>query len=693
MKIQDVTKNAPLLLCGIAVVILGLIFSFGYMSFEAESPTETAQAEPANFSENGNSSRTRNGRLSGNSGTPEKNRVGQNQSTGTLQGFSEGKNGDMLRAAGNFQIKGYVVNHRGEAVAGATICLLPYDQGDNPTVLRTTTSDANGTFVLDKIDDSKGNQYTVIATAPGYAPDESGYAGHQSVELRLTLRPGSTVKGMVVDAITSQPLAGAKVFYKHIYPPIQMTTGPDGLFQFENAPNYITMIFAQKDGYILQDSDSSLTRKVNRHSYKGPRSLLVKSDGSTSEMLPNVNFDYFILPLVPGGCSVRGIVVDAGNKPVAGAKVRLQPKFWEGGNGRFYKLIGPTKEDGAFEFKNLSPIQFELSAIKGMEGEKVVVDFGLNANQEGIKLTVPTTVMVHGKVVEVGNHKPVPGTKIGYDSYAGRKDVISDDKGEFFFRTMAIDNSYTIYVEAEGIAPTETEDVSTTQVARTIVRKLPKGAGSDDVTIKLVSTPSISGKVLGMLPYGDGGAPRRNVTVKAIHQVEGGKTYTEETRTNDSGDYYFNLPLKSNGLRSIVMAKGFNSEDAQTVTRKEKQTIVNLSMGQSAFQGILVLSDNSPLRGVPVRLTYIDSQSDLKLFSDKKNTYENGSFFFSIGKDMDAVLTFQMPGGQVLEQMINGNKSKGTKTTFVYDPTNKSMNATTAVIPKRDNSKVYLLAD
>lgn len=60
---------------------------------------------------------------------------------------------------------------------------------------------------------------------------------------------------------------------------------------------------------------------------------------------------------------------------------------------------------------------------------------------------------------------------------------------------------------------------------------------------------------------------------------------------------------------------------------------------------------------------------------------------------MDAVLTFQMPGGQVLEQMINGNKSKGTKTTFVYDPTNKSMNATTAVIPKRDNSKVYLLAD
>ena len=121
MKIQDVTKNAHLLLCGIAVVILGLIFSFGYMSFEAESPTETAQAEPANFSENGNSSRTRNGRLSGNSGTPEKNRVGQNQSTGTLQGFMEGKSGDKLRAAGNSQIKGIVRNSQKEVIPGATV--------------------------------------------------------------------------------------------------------------------------------------------------------------------------------------------------------------------------------------------------------------------------------------------------------------------------------------------------------------------------------------------------------------------------------------------------------------------------------------------------------------------------------------------------------------------------------------------
>jgi len=474
--------------------------------------------------------------------------------------------------------------------------------------------------------------------------------------ISIFIEPGSPVKGKVVDAITSQPLSGARVYFQYYYPFIQTVTGQDGRFHFENAPD--DDIVAEKEGYVRKKvftmSDSSHGRVV----------------AMSRVSIEKHRIDELIIPLEPIACSIRGTVVNSANQPVAGAKVRIKPKESSDQYGAHVREIGPTKEDGVFEIRNLPPGQFRLAALKGRQGKGVAVDLKPHENKTDVRLVVPNTIMVSGKVISADNNNPMPGITIGYDGFAERSTVVTDNRGEFYFQTI-VDDQYKIIVEAEGLVPTESGDLSGTHGGQTIVRKLPKGAGSDDVVIKLVSTSSISGIVTN-----EYGSLCKFTSVRAIHQIDNGASYYEEITTNHLGEYCFNLPqTKSSGLRSIVIAEQvYGPQGVKAVTRTEKQTRVNLQMKGTLFRGQLVLSDESPLQGVSVQVYYIDSQSGIKILAGSRSTNDAGSMSFELNSEVNALFTFHLPDGQVIDQLIDGSQPTGkTGVAFVYDPLKKSI--------------------
>ena len=140
-------SNANLLWIVVAgVVLVGMIFAFNNLGktqkIQAEDESETTEV-----TEDFQSSRSsRNSRFRGtrNSGISHRTRSHSSMSTATVRGFNEGKSGDMLRAAGDAFVYGLVTNEEGAALPGATIYALMSPITDNPTVLRTVTSDYQG---------------------------------------------------------------------------------------------------------------------------------------------------------------------------------------------------------------------------------------------------------------------------------------------------------------------------------------------------------------------------------------------------------------------------------------------------------------------------------------------------------------------------------------------------------------------
>jgi len=114
---------------------------------------------------------------------------------------------------GQAHIAGRVLDDAGEPVDDALVtCRFMSERpGTGEGEVRSSSqavSDDEGRFTLDDLDEG---QYMVMATRAGYAPArvELVAAGTEDLELRLS--DGASLRGQVVDAETSEPLAGFSV--------------------------------------------------------------------------------------------------------------------------------------------------------------------------------------------------------------------------------------------------------------------------------------------------------------------------------------------------------------------------------------------------------------------------------------------------------------------------------------------------
>jgi protocatechuate 3,4-dioxygenase beta subunit len=248
-------------------------------------------------------------------------------------------------AAPSPRLAGTVVDGKGAPVPGAEVRLLGWSGKvqDLREQARTRAS-TDGTFLFSGL---PAGTYDLLAMAPGFAPERlSVPVSESAVLVRLVLRPGRTVTGLVVDGL-GVPVAGARIELTRVRTTSMLpldgeqgfyhaATGADGRFELPGVPAGQFKMEVRAEGFAPLNSP-------------GPH-LPAGEEGRA---------DLGTLTL-ERGAALTGQVSDSAGKPVPDAEVWLVP--YEIRNSDLdwsdYYRKGPaarTDADGAFEIPDLDP--------------------------------------------------------------------------------------------------------------------------------------------------------------------------------------------------------------------------------------------------------------------------------------------------------------------------------------------------
>lgn len=167
-----------------------------------------------------------------------------------------------LRLGGGSGLVGRVVDSRGQAVDGVRVSALTGARGRNAAASDGAGAAADPRDGRFHIAVGRPGIWSVVAGAPGFAPAESArfevLAGRIVDVGTLVLRPGARIVGLVVDAETRAPLAGAKVSAQgsDARGPTGEggggATGADGRFSIDRLPPRRMSLQVSADGHRMR---------------------------------------------------------------------------------------------------------------------------------------------------------------------------------------------------------------------------------------------------------------------------------------------------------------------------------------------------------------------------------------------------------------------------------------------------------
>jgi beta-lactamase regulating signal transducer with metallopeptidase domain/protocatechuate 3,4-dioxygenase beta subunit len=280
-------------------------------------------------------------------------------------------------------LEGTVRDEAGKPVAGAEISVFPADfNGEQIEYLKT---DGAGKYRFDYLPVTKG--LMLMLSRDGYADMreavtlEAGAAAARSLDLVLKQRPhGGTVRGVVTDK-DGKPIAGAAVRNdgRSSRDFRTATTDANGKFTVDN-------VFEGSVGYevILKAQDFAPQRVAFK---PGTR----EEPGEVA------------VALAPGH-RVRGRVVDAAGKPIAG--VRIASSDGNRGGGFNFGQTGTTDAAGRFAFDSLptdAPFDFSKMGYSELEDQQLALD-----GAEEVVVTLESAAVIRGRVVDAATGEPVP---------------------------------------------------------------------------------------------------------------------------------------------------------------------------------------------------------------------------------------------------------------------------------------------
>jgi hypothetical protein len=295
----------------------------------------------------------------------------------------------------------------GEPVAGATVVLK------DAAFQHETTTDAEGRYVLSPLPPTinawAGHQLIVAAAAFRRA-DRTGLllAGGKDYEIDVALVKGATLAGRVADARTLGPVKGAVV--AEGWEPWDKTAraGEDGAYRLENVDVRPNLVFqARAEGYLPQARQSAGTDRLD--------------------------FD------LEASLCVEGRVLDATDRPLAGARVRLHRIRFagdaQGGDVVVHSFGGPfgspseppgattttTGADGTFRFADVAPgevgiVAFHRDTAPAEKGPLTVPVGG--PAPPPVDVTMPRGFSVEG-VVRDGAGEPIPSVRVQMSQWGG----------------------------------------------------------------------------------------------------------------------------------------------------------------------------------------------------------------------------------------------------------------------------------
>jgi len=192
----------------------------------------------------------------------------------------------------------------------AALLALPYFHSSKPAVAGSLTEDL---------------KFSASSSFPQYANDGK-----------------YTLRGTVVNSVTSEPIRGALVQI-YINGQSSMLTGPDGKFQFDGLLSGETSITVRKPGFFSEnDFQSGMQRQGRATIGRGSSPLVLK--------------------LIPEG-AIYGRISEENGEPIEGLPVALLEQSLQNGRKVWQQRFGgQTDEDGNFRIPELPPGNYFLSA-------------------------------------------------------------------------------------------------------------------------------------------------------------------------------------------------------------------------------------------------------------------------------------------------------------------------------------------
>jgi RNA polymerase sigma factor (sigma-70 family) len=283
---------------------------------------------------------------------------------------------------------------------------------------------------------------------PGKAVIQAG----RRAEVSIPVGPAVRVQGSVRERGTGKPVAGAAVLvgYGNDNAIEEVVTDAQGRYEFLAPPGSVYVIPGLPRGY------SPPTQRDPRQDLQG-----TVPEGARQHTLPAIELTPAIV--------VRGTVVDADGKPVAGAQVRAMgmAQSHQFGNFDLSDRIVSTNARGEFAFDEVSPAT-ELRLTVKHQGAFLAQALTVKGEQKqplALPISPAHAARLTGRLVDTAG-KPVPnaelevwhrpwmpppneGTphKVAFD---GKPALRSDAAGKFETPPLVPDGEYRIEVRAEG---------------------------------------------------------------------------------------------------------------------------------------------------------------------------------------------------------------------------------------------------
>ncbi len=481
------------------------------------------------------------------------------------------------------RVSGRVVDSTGDPIEGAGVRALPEGLGGSggrrPGNFHRAASDAGGRFEL--LDVEPGT-VTMAAQAEGYQETRlSGLVAPAGGELRdveLVLRPGATVRGVVLDA-GGEPVAGAQVRIS--------ATGGSG----------------RPEGFTLADGDGRFElagvglgrRTVTASSEDGrevSKSLEVEAGTQSVELR------------LAGGVEVSGRVVDAAGLGVAGAVVSLEPAsptvVWYGASSEAVSSAG-----GAFTLAGVPAGNYRLQAARK--------GFARTAGEEPIEVA---SSPIAGLEIRLDPGTALSGRILGLELddlaqvevRAGRTTGEVDFEGAYRIEHVA-PGEVTVLAGIPGSGRQITERVTVEPGAGEVVLDLEFGSGY-----------VLTGRVV------TGEEPVAGATVR----LYGATVSTRGTATTDAEGRFRIEGLKAGGYQLWVRSydSGVEHQDHLEL-QADDDVLIQIGTGRVAGQ-VRESESGDGVEGVTLMLVGADLEGPMRGFGGKSATSDSrGRFSFA----------------------------------------------------------------
>jgi protocatechuate 3,4-dioxygenase beta subunit len=416
------------------------------------------------------------------------------------------------------ELRGRVVDKAGRAIAGARVWTTTM----GPSGVRPVTSDAEGNFALEGLDDGR---YTVNATKDGYVTGRTNdVVVPAQTPITVTLDTGGTITGRV-RGLSDPELMAASVFASGAGSNANARVSPDGTFTLRGVPDGRVTVFATVRAGLPRES----TRKV-----------VDVANGSA----PGVDIDF------TEGITITGRVTRSG-VPYGGGNLNFS-------NPKLGSRSGPISPDGRYQIDGLAAGDYDV-VIFGMNGPVFRGKYSVAANSVyDIQIQGAT---LRGHVVDASTGAPIAGASVWTQPSRDNpmmRQTTTDSDGSFLLEPIP-DGSVEVHASSrQHYAPA----VQTVTVS---------GGVASDIEFRLEAGQATAFRVVDAQT----GAP-----MDAFISVSSGKTMTANGGPTRDDDGAIRLYLAPGSYKAFVNARGYIQQTVDFIAPASEVRVVMAVAGR-----------------------------------------------------------------------------------------------------------------